>query len=554
MKSQMTKLKMTPVAMTLLALGLGGCAATQEANKNFEAAHTETANTFNDTKVKSTVGINNPQRDAMSNFGRAAQNWVNPKPLPKLVPNENRSNLPQFFNKNVSLTIPGRVSMVEVVSEIQRANGIPFDISGDVYNSTSTGGQGKILTATGGGSTSEAKGKSPLYITDFVYHGSLEGALDLLSAKSGVSWKWTGSNIKIFRFETKTYTVAALPGDLKNNSSVTMQSADTSGSGGGSSGGSTASNASNTQGVNRTSNVTKWNEIRAYLLSLLSPDGTLAVMESTGLVTVNDTPAVQALVSKAVNDLNGVISKQIYINVDVYAIDTNSADNNGIDWSLAWGAANSKFNIGYSNAGNTASTGNFNIGLISGPFSGSKVMLNALSTLGRASIMNQFALTTLNGEPTPVSSNKSTAYVQSIKVTPSTTQGVAPTTEVDTSNVFSGIGLTVTPEVQSNGKILLEYSMNLNDVQDIPNFTTGSGDNQQTIQLPITTIKSILQRAVLRSGQTLVLSGFKQVVAKNDNAGVASPSNILFGGKQNASNEEQYLVITITPYIAQDNE
>lgn len=536
---------MKPLMLAMIAVGLTGCAATKEADQTFSESKVKVENTYQGGAVKSSTSVLSEAKDPMANFGHAKKNWVNPIPLPKVSISDDRARLPALFKKNVSLTMPGRVSLVEVVSEIQRANEVKFEISQDVYSASGQGGQGKTITSSGGvtGSDKEAV---PVYVNDFVYRGSLEGALDLISSKSNTSWKWTGSSIKVYRYETKTYSIAALAGSLKTNTSVAMTGASNSGTG--------SSTTAQEQGVNRTSDVTKWNEIKSYLFSMMSPNGTMAVLESAGVITVNDTPSTHLALAKAVQELNAVISKQIYVNVDVYAINKNTGDNVGVDWNIAWGAANSKFGLGYSNAGNTASSGNFNIGVLKGPLQGTNVILNALSTLGRASVMNQFALTTLNGEPTPVSSNRKIGFVDSVKRTPSTTVGVAPTVEVTQSAVFAGIGLTVTPKVQPDGKILMEYSLNLNDVEEIKNFTTGSGDSVQTIQLPTTTVKSILQRASLRSGQTLVLSGFKQIVAKNNNSGVGSPSNILLGGKNVASNEEQYLVITITPYLAQDND
>lgn len=546
-KVQNTSMK--PLMLAMIAIGLTGCAATQEANKTYGESKAQTEATYQGGAVKSSASMLSDAKDPMANFGHAPKNWVNPIPLPKVSISEDRARLPALFKKNVSLTMPGRVSLVEVVSEIQRANDIKFEIAQDVYSAAGQGGQGKAITASGGVSGNE-KEVVPIYVNDFVYRGNLEGALDLISAKSNTSWKWTGSGIKVFRYETKTYSIAALAGNLRTNASVAMTGATNSGSG---AGGSSA-NTAQEQGVNRTSDVTKWNDIKAYLFSMMSPNGTMAVLESAGVITVNDTPSTHLTLYKAVQELNAVISKQIYVNVDVYAINKNTGDNLGVDWNLAWGTANSRFGLGYANAGNTASTGNFNIGVLRGPFQGTNVILNALSTLGRASVVNQFALTTLNGEPTPVSSNRKIGFIDSVKSTPSTTQGIAPTVEVTQSAVFAGIGLTVTPKVQPDGKILMEYSLNLNDVEEIKNFTTGSGDSAQTIQLPTTTVKSILQRASLKSGQTLVLSGFKQIVAKNNNSGVGSPSNFLMGGKNIASNEEQYLVITITPYLAQDND
>lgn len=533
---------MKPLMLAMIAIGLTGCAATKEANKNFGEAKSKTENANQGTYMKSSASMLSDAKDPMANFGHAPKNWVNPIPLPKVSISDDRARLPSLFKKNVSLTMPGRVSLVEIVSEIQRANDIKFEIAQDVYSAAGQGGQGKSITASGGVSGND-KEATPVYVNDFVYRGSLEGALDLISAKSNTSWKWTGSGIKVFRYETKTYSIAALAGSLKTNSSVTMTGATASGAG--------AANTAAEQGVNRTTDVTKWNEIKSYLFSMMSPNGTMAVLESAGVITVNDTPSIHLALRKAVAELNSVISKQIYVNVDVYAVNKNTSDNLGVDWSIAWGMANSQFGLGYANAGNTATTGNFNIGVLKGPFQGTNVMLNALSNLGRASVMNQFALTTLNGEPTPVSSNRKIGYVDSVKSTPGTGDQ-PPTVQVTQSSVFAGIGLTVTPKVQPDGKILMEYSLNLNDVEEIKNFTTGSGASAQTIQLPTTTVKSILQRASLRSGQTLVLSGFKQIVAKNNNSGVGSPSNFLLGGRNTATNEEQYLVITITPYLAQD--
>ena len=551
---QNTTFKLKTIALATVVIGLSGCAATKQATEQLQTAKNSAAINFAGGKLKSAAvsDINDPNQ--LSNFGHNRKNWVNPTPLPKVVDITGRGRLPEMFKRSVSLTMPGRVSLVEVLSEIQRANNVSFDISQDVHNAVARGGQAKVLTPTGGLSA-EAVG-NPIFVNDFVYRGSLEGALDLLAAKANISWKWNGSQVNIFRFETRTYNIAALAGDLKTNSAVNMSGAPTS-SGGGSNAGNSAANTTQEQGVTRSFSVAKWNEIKTYLLSMMSPSGTLATMESAGLVTVNDTPAVHAQLNKAVNDLNSIISQQIFVNVDVYAVTNSSGDNHGIDWNFAWGKASSTLGFGYSNSsatGSSSSSGNFNIGILSGPFQGSSVVLSALSTVGKASIVNQFALTTLNGEPTPVSANRKIGYIESIKSTPSTTAGIAPSVEVVQSAVFSGIGLTLTPKIQPDGKILMEYSMNLNDVEEIKNFTTGSGSASQTIQLPTTTVKNLSQRASLRSGQTLVLSGFKQTGAKNTNSGVGDPGNIFFGGRKIAENTEQYLVITITPYVAQNND
>ena len=272
-------------------------------------------------------------------------------------------------------------------------------------------------------------------------------------------------------------------------------------------------------------------------------------MESTGLVTVRDTPDAQRKVAQAVKDLNNLIGKQIYINVDVYAVTKDANDDYGLV-EHCMGALNN--NVSYQSTSGSSAGNTLSIGVLTGPFKGSNVVARALSKLGKASVVNQFQITTLNGQPTPIGNNKKIPYISGIQTTLSGTSG-NPVQSITTGSVYQGISMSVIPKVQPNGKILLEYSMNLSDFQGFTKFSTGSGSNAQTLSLPTTTLKNILQRASLRSGQALVLSGFKQSVSNVNDTGIGSASNFLLGGGTVAEKQEQYLVILVTPYIAQDN-
>ena len=198
----------------------------------------------------------------------------------------------------------------------------------------------------------------------------------------------------------------------------------------------------------------------------MSPHGTIAVMESTGLVTVRDTPDAQRKVAQAVKDLNNLIGKQIYINVDVYAVTKDANDDYGLDWNIAWGALNN--NVSYQSTSGSSAGNTLSIGVLTGPFKGSNVVARALSKLGKASVVNQFQITTLNGQPTPIGNNKKIPYISGIQTTLSGTSG-NPVQSITTGSVYQGISMSVIPKVQPNGKILLEYSMNLSDFKDLQN-------------------------------------------------------------------------------------
>lgn len=557
------KVKTLVTLVSLASIGaLSGCAATRDANKSYQEDTTKTKNNLTGGEARSTIAVEDPTQDKMSNFGRVSKNWVNPIPLPKNVVDNERKRLPAFFKKSVSFRMPGKVSLVEVLSEVQRANNIKVSLNQDIYDTT----QGEA-TEVGSSARGGTQNVNPVSVNDFVYSGTLEDALDLLAAKANISWRWTGSNVELFRYETVSYNITLLAGKTTSNSEVNLQSDTTTDTNSSSSlssssanqavaqngtGSGQAGNTSNTskQGVNRTATLDSWTDVKKFLLSLMTPRGTIAIMESTGLVTVRDTPDAQKKIAQAVKDLNALIGKQIYISVDVYAITKDASDDYGLDWNLAWGTLNN--NVTYSTASGSAATNTISTGILSGPFKGSSVVVKALSKLGKTSVVNQFQITTLNGQPTPIGNNKKIPYISGIQVQSDANGN--PIQSVTTGAIYQGISMSVIPKVQPNGKILLEYAMNLSDFQGFTAFSTGTGTNAQSLNLPTTTLKNILQRASLRSGQALVLSGFKQTVTSSSNNGVGSPSNVLLGGGNTAQKQEQYLVITVTPYLAQENE
>lgn len=550
MKKLNTKLSLS--AMGAAVLLLSGCAATQKANEIIERGDKTVVKEYNDSYVKSSAAaISNNDVNKSSNFSKSQKNWVNPNPLPRI---EKAPDLPPLFKKNVSMTMPGVIMASEVLSEMQRSVGINFILSPDVYDTS--GGMGKLV---GGGSSASTSDKvKPLMVSDFVFNGSLEKALDLLAAKINLSWRWNGNAIEIFRYETRTYNIAALAGststnsnvDLKGDTTATVAQGGAGGSGGGSSSGPGSQSKSN---VSRTASLTTWDEVKMFLLSQLSPGGTMAVLESAGAVTIKDIPLVHKRVDKSISDLNTLLTKQVYLNVDVYTVSKAEGDDMGLDLSKVNWANSSNFNLGYNSTlgGAVAAGGNnvFNIGILKGPFKGTDIMVRALSTLGETSVTNQFSVTTLNGQPTPIAANRKEAYVA--QVTAEKDQDGNVSLSLTPGEISAGVNLNVTPKIEPNGNILLEYAMNLSDIEEIERI---SSDDGTFIQLPKSTLKSVLQRAVLRSGETLVLSGFKQQNASKNKQGVGSPYNMLLGGSHNAKVGSQYLVITVTPYIANSNQ
>lgn len=549
----------------VIMFGLTGCAATKSAEKDLKQNLANSKDIYEGAQPRSTASVLDNTRDKNANFAKVQKNWVNPNPIPKDFINKKAERLPAFFQQKVSYTMPGSVSLVEIISEIKRTQKINVFMAQDIYHSSVSLGQ--VI-----GNTEDGKNvndSSPLRISDFVVSNvTLQESLDFLASKANISWKWTGEEIEFFRYETKTYTINLLPGVTSMNSSVNLSSeseasSSSSSSGSSESSGATATNnsgseqagktsSSATQGVTRNSTMDSWADVTKYLLPLMSSKGKLAVMETTGVITITDTPDVHRKVGQAVKSLNNVLSKQIMLKVDIYSVTLSDADDYGLDLNLAFtGSDRWGFSFSSVSGSGGTSTGTLN-------FNGSNrwqagAVLKALSTVGQASIVNQFNVATLNGQPTPIGNNRKIPYISGIEVAMDANGN--PMQSIETAAVYQGISMNITPKLLPNGKILIEYGMNMSDLLGFETLSTG-GDpaTSQSLSLPNTTLNNILQRAAVKSGQAMVLSGFKQRVNSSTRRGSPAPSTPLLGGSVNAETKEQYLVVVVTPTVSQDNE
>lgn len=558
----MSKFNIKPTLLLLAGSSvLTGCTGLMEAREiNKEAEKQSKAGIEKGSQLATSSASTTQNTNSASTFGRATKNWVDPVPLPRA---ESKAELPALFNKNISMTMPGTINAVEILSEMQRSTGVKFKLSNDIYDNNTNVGQ--ILGSTSTPSSGNAV--KPLLIPDFVFKGSLENALDLLASKANVSWKWTGTEVEVYRFETKTYNISSLAGQTNTMSNVTLNGNQGDSSGGSSGGGGASASAGASTGaqqkaaVQRSSKLTTWDEIKPFILAQMSSTGKVAILESAGAVTIKDTPQAHKRIQKAIDDINGILTRQVYLNVDIFAIKAENGDNFVFSPDALFTSLTGFFGISGPTASKTlANASTISAGVLSGPWAGTTAFLQALSTMGNASLINQFTITTLSGQPAPISSSISRGYVKTQEVTvsgnPTTTQ-----VSIETDSAIEGVNMSVTPKVENNGNILLEYSLNINEILCLDivgvcaqEFKPEGSTIPNKIGLPVTQGKSFLQRAQLRSGQTLLVSGFKQRVGNQQNSGVGSPYNPLFGSTQIAGATIQYLVVTITPYIANNNE
>lgn len=277
------------------------------------------------------------------------------------------------------------------------------------------------------------------------------------------------------------------------------------------------------------------------------------VSQSSTSVTVRDRPSNVNLIGQYVANLNASLSKQVLVKVQVLEVSLENGFNYGIDWSIvANGFHNSPFQLNADYGTPIAiqklgggdlipSVGTVGNGLIPSY----TILLKALNQQGKTSVVSEPRVLCLNNQVGVVRITKNEGYVASIQNTAQ--PGVAQsnsntvTSQVTPGMLITGLTLYILPKIMGE-RIYLSVNADLSTNDRFGQF----GPTNAQIQLPNVTSKHFNQRSMIRSGDTLILSGFKQV----KNATGASQfftSQALGGTAALQTNTET--VVLITPIL-----
>lgn len=528
------------IGLTLTAL-LSGCSATREASRDYKTTRNEA------TDIARAAGNVAPT----DLFQKTDGFYVEDTPLTS-VQFDKKASLPAFFSKAATMNLQTPTGLSDIIARLTRISNVPVRIQQDLLDGTE-GQYGSLIGNDGTGAapskaeeaaskdTGSAGKTNRLVVDNVIYTGNLAGLLDNLCDKLNLSWRWTGSEIQIYRYETKMFRLNALAGIAQVNASLNTAASTTSGS-------SSSSAQSATSGQTTTmSDVTAiWADVGAALQSSLSPNGKMSMIPSAGTVTVSDTPQVLNQIESQISEFNRIYSKQVLLNIQVYQVEATDKDDYGVDWSSVWSFASNKWGINVSTGtSNTSGAGpTFTLTGSGGSLTSGKAIFQALSTAGKTSLVTSGSVISLNGQTVPLNVSREKAYVASTSTTVSGDSGVS-SSSITPGVVTEGFAMNFTPRVTDSNTVLMRYTVDLSSIEDIATFTSGDS----SVQLPQRLVRNFMQNVSVTSGQTLVLTGFQQVGGNDTSSGIGSPLAWMLGGSKNAESTKRTIVIVVTPYI-----
>ncbi|AIA55734.1 PilN family type IVB pilus formation outer membrane protein [Acidithiobacillus caldus] len=480
-----------------------------------------------------------------------------------------RHRVPSLLRQKITLVSSAPLTLRQIAGKITEISGIPVHVE-DFSQGSAPGRPGTFLpplpSQTGSG-IGLASGSHSALAIPLNWSGSLSGLLDMVTAKNGVWWNYRNGAIRIFKTETRTFSLPAL--DWATNSSgsiVASAGADSNSSGssgslvggiGESTGGSSGNNNGNTStgmtSITNTSKIDVWKNL-SKVAQTVAGGGQVVVDASTGTVTVTGTPPEVRRVRDWVQGLARQLQRQVAITVHVYNVNLNNEQNYGLNLSGAFQSLGRQYGVTLQGvAPPSVSSGgpaplSLGANILSsatgalGQWQGSSIAVQALATLGHVTQVFSRSAISLNGEPTPIQVAQQTGYLAESSNT--TTANVGTTSGLIPGTVTTGFTAMFLPKIV-DGRILLGMNMTISNLVGIQTISSGGS----SIQVPTVDSSTFQQSVKLKPGQTLLLTGYSQSQGSTTHNGVGSPYFPLLGGGADASLSRQMIAIVITARI-----
>ncbi|EAA7512585.1 PilN family type IVB pilus formation outer membrane protein [Salmonella enterica] len=481
--------------------------------------------------------------------------WINPVPLN--ARGNDRERLPSCL---VQINRPGVISVNDISAHITRTCRISVVLTPDARQVTQASGpteqiKGPVpapdangmlpLAQMGGAVPAPApRAGSEATLRGVYWKGALDGFLDNVTARLGLSWRYEEGRIVIFYLDTRNFPVLFMDSQAGFTSkTVSGTTSSTGSSGGGSSGGISGDN-NTSQSTDMAIKSNLYGDVSATVKAMLTP-GVGRMNLSAGVLTVTDTSRVLSQIGRYIDDRNRELNRQVVLNVQIYSVESRRSDQLGIDWDAVLNLSSVKatFTNTFTSANDAIASGGAMI--VDGKGAGTKALVKALAEQGNVSVATQSSSLTTNLSAVPIQVALQQDYISD--VTSEQTANVGSSISSTRSTITTGFNMTVLPYLMpASSNMQLQFSVNMSDD---PTMRTVPQGEKSSVELMKTRLKTFTQRVNMKSGQTLILSGYEQLNNTADHLGVGSSRNYAMGGGASGSQNRTQLVMFVTPII-----
>lgn len=467
----------------------------------------------------------------------------------KSIPLKTDLVLPEAFRLLKEFRFPNeKFNLSQAAERVSRISSIPVRISTDV---SITAAAGAPAARTGTVATDQQQITLDATATP-------AGMLDQICTLLGLNWEYRDGVVVIQRYVTRTFVLKTPPGDstFNFNSGKTGSSSAANVTGaGGSSTGTISSGFTSTAAITTKGTMDAMKSVGEAVKAALSANGKVVTSSASGTIMVIDTVEGVDRAAKIIERENEILTRRASFHVEVVAFESATSDESGIDWNAIFqnfGKLGATFTSPTSLVSSAASTLSMKVlsSGTNGRFDGSQAFIRMLSDYGVVSTVHSTDVMTRNRTVTPVTIPTQTAYLAKTTPAPASVGGAAGGTPgLEAGVVTTGFNLMLQPNVMDSNQISLQFAVGILDLIDIKRISSGTGINEQSIEVPQTSGLEFKQDVFLKNGQTVILSGYERSVSRFDRRSMGQDTSAMLGGSTKGRKATQKIFILITPTV-----
>ncbi len=263
--------------------------------------------------------------------------------------------------------------------------------------------------------------------------------------------------------------------------------------------------------VNTSTDTDLWSDIESNIGDILSPNGKVVVNKQSGNILVTDFPKVLDRIASFLERIEGSVQRQVIIEARIVEVSLNGKYKFGIDWSAIAKAGALQGSVAgriFSQSLAPTDAKDFQIGVTSTDF---ETVLKVLSTQGEVNVLSSPKLTTLNNQTSILkAATEDVFFLTETTRIPTAGGGFESITTVSPRTVTIGVVLSVTPQISSDGYVILHIRPTVSRSTGERSITIADGEDATTITVPILDIREADLIARARSGQVVVIGGLMQ--------------------------------------------
>ena len=518
-------------------LALSGCSAQQSLQALREAI----------TTARSKVEAGQQQFAAAvsdRNARIAAQDVDKPWLAGKAQPLARDVVLPPALRGDVDTTLlfAGRLDLPSLGERLTSVTGIAVRIAPDALLPRSL-----FLPRLGQPAAATAELAAPMRVPVLAGPRPLPDTLDTLAASFGVHWRYQRNAIEFYRMQTRVFDVRALT--LASRADARLGRA----------------GAAEAGGFDNTSNTTlssgehhALQAVRVRILPFLTQAGTIADLDGGGSsLVITDIPDVLDRIGQFIERENQALTRRVRLLFEEITVVANDSAEGGIDWKAVYDSARAAVaaTLPVAAGGAAAALG---ATVDSGPFQGTRAIVSALSQTGAVLRHSSVPVLTLNRRPVTHAVRTTFSYIDQVQSTavPGIDAALGstalPSVSISQKQETVGTFLTLVPDAQADGRILLSIAYDNTVAQPIKSVTFGTQGNQIQVQQITIDGNGTVQQVALSPGQPVILSGFDRRQDEYDRRRQSADAPLLAGGQDRASSERLTTVVLVTAQVEED--